>query len=145
MLVKTKNPFRETFLDSFDEFFTQSWAPTTLTNIKNKGIPPINIKNDDNGWGIELASPGVAKENFDIKLENNYLTINYEEKDFDEDEINNYTKREFAYSAFSKTFIVPDDVDTNKISSKYENGILKLNLPKDKKKIEERIKTIKIE
>jgi len=144
MIVKVSSPFGS-FLDSFDEFFTQSWYPTTITNIKNKGIPATNIKENEDGWKVELAAPGVSKENFDIKIEDKRLMVKYEEKDFDEDEVNNYTKREFVYSAFTKTFILPEEVDVNNISGKYEDGILKLTLPKDKKKIEDKVKTIKID
>lgn len=144
MLVKCKSPLGN-FLDSFDEFFTQTWLPTTVTNIKNKGIPATNIKENDDGWGVELATPGVSKENFDIKLEDDKLIINYKEEDFDEDATKNYTKREFVYSAFTKTFLIPEDVNRDKITSKYEDGVLKLILPKDKKKIKDRIKTIQIE
>lgn len=133
------------FLDSFDEFFTEAVFPTTVTNIRNKGIPATNIKETDDGWNVEMATPGVAKKNFKIELEDNKLRVNYKEEDFDEDEVNNYTKREFVYSAFTKTFIIPDDVDRNKITSKYENGILKLNFPKDQEKIEDRFKTIQVE
>jgi HSP20 family protein len=143
-MIVCKNAFGKSFLDSFDEFFTQSWAPTTITNIKNRGIPATNIKEDDDGWDVELATPGVDKRNFSIQLEDKHLKIDYKEEDFDEDEADNYTKREFVYSAFTKTFIIPDDVDRNKITSKYEDGILKLNLPKDKAKIKDRIKKIKI-
>lgn len=145
MIAKRVNLFDDSFLKSFDELISHAWIPTTVTNIKNKSVPPTNVKKDDDGWNLELAVPGLMKENFDIKLEDDELIIGYNEKDFDEDEVNNYTKKEFAYSSFTKRFKIPDDIDKNKITSKYENGVLKLILPKDKKKMEERVKKIKIE
>jgi HSP20 family protein len=143
-ITRIRSPFTN-FLDTVDEFFTESWGPTTITNIKNRGIPATNIKQNDDGFLVELAAPGVSKDNFDIKLEDDRLIVNYQETDSDEDEVDNYTKREFVYSAFTKTIIIPENVDRDKINGKYENGILQLNIPWDKAKLETKIKSIKIE
>lgn len=131
-------------LDSFEEMFSTSTFPTTITTIKNKGIPATNIKEGPNSWNVEMATPGVSKENFDIRIDGNHLIVKYEEKDFDEDEVNNYIKQEFAYSAFTKTFIIPENVNPDSISTEYENGILKIEFPKDDKYLESKIKRLKI-
>jgi len=144
MLLKAKTPFSY-LLDSFDEFFAESWFPTTCVNIKNKTIPATNIKETDDEWKVELDVPGVKKENFNIKVEDNQLQIKYEEKDFDEDELNSYIKREFAYTGFTKTFILPEYANVNNITGKYKDGILSLIIPKNKKKLEEKVKRIEIE
>jgi len=141
MLLKVNSPF-SSLLDSFDEFFTERWFPTTSINIKNKTIPATNIKDTKDAWKVELDVPGVKKENFNIELEDNQLRIKYEEKDFDEDEVNSYTRREFAYTAFTKTIVLPEYTNIDNITGEYKDGILSLTIPKNKKKLEEKIKRI---
>ena len=143
MILNSTSPFG-CFLDTFDEFFSESVYPITVTNIKNRGIPATNIKENDMGWFVEMAAPGVGKDNFDVKLDDKHLIVKYEEKDFDEDETEKYIRKEFSYSAFTKTFIVPENVNGDNITSEYINGVLKITFPKILEEVKKKVKNIEI-
>lgn len=100
------------------------------TSHMNKGIPAVNTKETDGGYEIELAAPGLDKGDFKVNLDNDILTISSENKTSKEEEEDGYTRREFSYNSFSRSFTLPENADGENISAKYENGILKLELPK---------------
>lgn len=96
--------------------------------------PNVNIAESDKGFNIELAAPGMDKKDFNINVEDKVLTISYESKEENEernDEIK-YLRREFRSSSFKKSYTLPDNVNGDKISAKYENGILNVEIPKVK-------------
>ncbi len=96
----------------------------------NQSMPAINIIEDENMFSIELAAPGLNKEDFNIEFDNGKLTISAKKQETEE-ETKNYTKREFNYAGFSRSFVVPKQkVDDGKISAAYENGVLNITLPK---------------
>jgi HSP20 family protein len=104
-------------------------------------VPSVNVSENDKEWHIELSAPGFSKEDFKINLEKEVLTISAEHKTEEKKEEKNYTRREFSYGSFSRSFRIKEDtVDTEKIAAAYENGILNLTLPK---KTEEPLKTAK--
>jgi HSP20 family protein len=107
-------------------------------------VPAVNIKESESHFEIEIAAPGQKKEDFRIVLEKNMLTISTENKSQNEDKEGRYTRREFGYSAFSRSFIIPDDVDQDKIKANHNNGILQVELPKMKKEKSPEGKTIQI-
>lgn len=117
----------------FDDMFKTDWLGGT-TNVNNIGtrIPAVNIQESDEGFKVEVAAPGKSKEDFDIELNNDVLTISAEEKSSKEetDKDGKYTRREFSYSTFKRAFSLPDSVDSNKISASYNNGVLDILLPK---------------
>ena len=82
---------------------------------------------------LDLAAPGLKKEDFKIELENNILTISSEVKDEKEEEAKNYTRREFHYSSFSRSFTLPRIVEFDKIKADYENGIVNSSCPRKQK------------
>jgi len=95
----------------------------------NQSIPAINIIENEDIYSIELAAPGLKKEDFSIEFDNGKLTISAKKQE--EENTKNYTKREFNYAEFSRSFVVPKQkVDDGKISAAYENGILNITLPK---------------
>ncbi len=117
----------------FDRFFDNDYSNLP---VRRYGVDPImpsvNIKNGQDGFEIDLAAPGLKKEDFKIELEHDVLTISseveVEETETDEDEC--YTCREFSYQSFSRSFTLPKIANTEKIDAKYENGILKVYIPK---------------
>ena len=130
-LVKRKN---DTWLPSiFDDFFTPNWVGEVLPQ-KNFGmsVPAVNIKETKENFHVELAAPGKKKEDFNIELEDNMLTISSENKKEHEekDKEGRYTRREFSYSSFRRAFTLPETVHAEKINAKYEEGVLKIDLPK---------------
>ena len=117
----------------FDDFLTRDFAQLAMQNSStNTTIPAVNIKETSENFEVEMASPGMKKEDFKIELENNQLTISSErETEEEEKEDNRYTKKEFSYQSFQRTFQLPRDVvDVEKIEARYENGMLRLVIPK---------------
>lgn len=93
-------------------------------------MPAANIAESDQEYTIDLAVPGFKKEDFKVKVEKDMLTISAETKSETSEKKKEYTRKEYNYSSFSRSFRLPDNVKDDAISARYENGILKLNLPK---------------
>lgn len=92
--------------------------------------PAANIIENNDSFGLDIAAPGMKKDDFKINLENNILTISTELEDEKREEGKNYTRKEFYYGSFNRSFTLPKTVDLDKITAEYENGILKVVLPK---------------
>lgn len=98
---------------------------------ENSGdIPAVNIKEENDKFVLEMAAPGMNKDDFKINLDNYQLTISSEQKKEKKEKEDNYTRREFVYSSFSRSFTLPKTIDIDKIKADYKNGILSLTLPK---------------
>ena len=120
----------QTWLPSiFNDFFDNDWMVKA-----NATAPAINVLESDTDYKVEVAAPGMTKEDFNIHLsEDNELVISMEKKNETKEENNNnrkYLRREFSYSKFQQTMILPDNVDKEKIAAQVENGVLNINLPK---------------
>lgn len=102
----------------FDEFFRKDW------------VPAVNVSESDKSYDIELAAPGLKKEDFHIKVEDGVLTISSEKKTEKETKDKNYTRKEFNYSSFSRSFTLPENAKEDGIKANYDNGVLKLNVAK---------------
>ena len=110
----------------FNDFFDNDWMMKT-----NATAPAINVVESDKDYKVEVAAPGMKKEDFNIHLgENNELVITMEQKNENKEELKKYLRREFAYSKFQQSFILPDDVEKEKISASVNDGILTIELPK---------------
>lgn len=117
----------------FDDMFKTDWlGGTTNVNSIGTSIPAVNIKESDDSFEVEVAAPGKAKEDFNIELDNDVLTISSETKKEDETSSENgrFTRKEFSYSTFKRAFSLPESVDSSKISASYNNGVLMISLPK---------------
>ncbi|MBL7862261.1 MAG: Hsp20/alpha crystallin family protein [Cyclobacteriaceae bacterium] len=119
-----------TFSALVDRFFNDSITRSGGSSF----VPKVDIIETNNAFEIHLAAPGLSKEDFNIELNDNYLTISGERKFSDEKKDKNYHAIETHYGSFSRSFSLPENVDPSKINAKYNNGILELNLPKDEKK-----------
>ena len=106
----------------FDEFFNDFF------NVKPMSVPPHNIMETENDFQIEFSVPGSNKKDFEIEVENDNIKIIKKKEDLDT--TNNYSRQEFNHSFFEKSFYLPESIDQSKISSKYDNGILRISLPK---------------
>ena len=93
-------------------------------------MPAANIKETDKSYHVELASPGMNKEDFKIEVDEDLLTIRSEKESEKEETSSRYTKREFNFTSFVRSFRLPEEVDSENISAKYEGGILQLEIPK---------------
>ncbi|MBD79191.1 MAG: hypothetical protein CL840_09750 [Crocinitomicaceae bacterium] len=108
-------------------------------------VPAVNIVEVKNGYELELAAPGFKKEDINLEVNNDTLTISSERKEEkkEEDKKNKYTRREFSFAKFRRSFSLPEDVDQNNISAKYDSGILQVSIPQ-KKEVEQKVKQIEI-
>jgi HSP20 family protein len=118
----------------FSDFFTRDLMNWNAENPMgaNTMLPAVNIKETEDNFEVEMAAPGFNKDDFKIELDGNILTISVEKEQEDEQkEGERYTRREFRYQTFSRSFQLPKDVvDEDKIEAKYENGVLRLVIPK---------------
>lgn len=125
------------YVDSFfnDEFFR---TPAVFTQ------PSVNIVESETGYRLEVAAPGFEKAEFNIDVDHNVLTISAEKKQEQKEEKDNYTRREFSYASFKRSFTLPETVEAENISAAYENGILNVSLPKKTEAKKETKKTISV-
>lgn len=117
----------------FDRFFENElfdWSNRNYSDT-NTTLPSVNIKENQEGFEVEMAAPGFSKADFKIELNHDVLTISSEKKvenELKKDE--HCTRREFSYQSFSRSFTLPNSADSDKIKANYENGILRINIPK---------------
>ncbi len=127
---------------------SNNWIPTVFNDLfdtefmpkANCTAPAINVKESDNAYTVELAAPGMKKEDFNVHInDEGNLIIKMEQKQEhkEEDKSVRYLRREFSYSKFEQTLILPDDVKKDAISAKVEHGVLTVELPKV---VEEKVK-----
>jgi Molecular chaperone (small heat shock protein) len=124
--------FSRQFPDLFDRFLESDLFNIANRNFSNTNttLPSVNIKETQDGFEVEMAAPGLTKEDFKIEVNNYMLTISSEKRDEGEVKEGDYTRREFSYQSFTRSFALPLTVDSEKINAKYENGILLVEIPK---------------
>lgn len=124
----------ENFLPSmFDRIFNNDLMDWGTSNFSspNTTLPAVNVKETDDDYILEVAAPGMTKKDFKVNLQNNVLTISSEKQEEKDETDDNYTRKEFSYQAFQRSFTVPgSDVESDKISATYSDGILSVKLPK---------------
>jgi HSP20 family protein len=127
---------RESFPSLFNDFF-RPWGSVFDTNggslfdtLNPVTIPAVNISENKERYEVYLAAPGMKKEDFNIDVAGNTLTISAETREEKEEKEERYTRKEYSYSSFSRTFTLPDGINKDKIDASYDNGVLKLALPK---------------
>ncbi|HLI93488.1 MAG TPA: Hsp20/alpha crystallin family protein, partial [Puia sp.] len=101
-----------------------------LGSLNPISVPAVNIAEQKDHYVVSLAAPGMKKDDFKIDIDGNTLTISAETEETKEEKEDKYTRKEFNYSSFSRSFSLPDWVNKDKIDATYENGLLKLTLPK---------------
>jgi len=99
-------------------------------NLRTVNIPAVNIADNKDNYEISLAAPGMKKDAFNIDVEGNVLTISAEKEEKKEEKDERYSRREFNYTSFSRSFTLPEGINKDKIDASYDNGLLKLTLPK---------------
>ncbi|MGZ8557421.1 MAG: Hsp20/alpha crystallin family protein [Chitinophagaceae bacterium] len=133
-IVKRNGNLHNSFPALFNDFFTRNMFNWGESDFSNTGttIPAVNIKETNEGFEVEMAAPGMKKNDFKIELEGNLLTISSETSNqTGEKEGDRYSRREFSYQSFQRSFTLAKDVlDAEKIKAKYEDGMLHLSIPK---------------
>jgi HSP20 family protein len=98
--------------------------------LRNRMLPAVNVKETEKNFEIEVAAPGRSKKDFKISAENGVLTISSEQKEEKEEKEKDYTRREFSYSSFSRSFTLPENANEDEVKANYADGILKLEVAK---------------
>jgi len=116
----------------FDDFFKpwNNWFENDLFTGRAMTIPAVNIKDTKDDFTVELAVPGMKKDDFNIDIDGNMITISCEKEEKKEEKEEKFTRKEYNYSSFSRSFTLPDEIMKEKIEARYEDGVLKLMLPK---------------
>ena len=113
----------------FNEFFNDDFMG--LTPAKQFASPAVNIIENEKDYTLELAAPGMTKNDFNVLLENdNELVISLQKKDEKKEEKKNYLRREFSYASYQQTFVVPEEVNIEAIAAAMNDGVLTITLPK---------------
>jgi HSP20 family protein len=130
-LARKSNVYFPSFWDNFFSKDLMDWGTSNFSSTDTT-LPAVNVKESDEAFEIEVAAPGMTKDDFKVNLENNVLTISSEkQEEKKEEEKGRYTRREFSYQSFQRSFTIPDNlVEGDKISAKYCDGLLCINLPK---------------
>lgn len=131
MLLARRNNNQNWMTNLFDDFFDTDWMPRM-----NATAPAVNVKENESSYTMEIAAPGVRKEFCRVDLDDNgNLMVKMENKleHKEEDKKQHYLRREFSYANYEQSYVLPDDVDKEKISAKVTDGVLKIELPKKAK------------
>lgn len=126
-LIRKQNTWYPSIMD---DFFNTNWNFDIPTY--SNSLPAVNIKENDKEFSLQIASPGLNKEDFQVSFEENVLSIEVVKKDDVKKNNTDFTRFEFDYNSFKRSFIIPESVETSKIEALYLNGVLNINLPKKK-------------
>ena len=136
---KSFNNLMDDFFSPFPSLFRDDVMPGAF-----KHLAPVNVKESEGGYILEVIAPGLEKEDFKIDLEQNMLTISAEKKSEQDNSKEKEIRKEYRFQSFKRSFTVDDTIDADLISAKYVNGVLTLNLPK-KAEVKEETKQISIQ
>ncbi|GAB4512509.1 MAG: Hsp20/alpha crystallin family protein [Allomuricauda sp.] len=120
--------------------------PSVFTSNFNTGmtLPKVNIRETKDAYFVDMAVPGLKKSDFKIDIDNKLLSISTEVEESNEQQEDNYTRREFGYSSFKRSFTLPETVKEDKIKAEYKEGVLSIHLPKKEEAIQKPPRSIKI-
>jgi HSP20 family protein len=139
-MLKSKN-----FFPAFvDEFIGRDFFPGFSESKTGFSVPAVNVIETKDEFKIEVAAPGLNKEDFKVDVDNSVLKISSEKETKNEDKNEKYMRCEFQYSSFQRFFSLPDSIAADKIKASHNNGILTVNIPKKDEAIEKQVRQIKI-
>lgn len=127
-----------------DDIFGRDLLSHFFSDGADLSVPAVNIKENDKAYEIEMALPGLDKNDISLKFENEVITISSAKKSEQENNSGTYSRKEFSYNSFSRSFSVPEDVNPDNIKASHKNGILFIDMPKTVKPENQKNKTIKI-
>lgn len=136
---------RKSFVPSFvDEFFGKDFLADFFEDRTGVTMPAVNILETKDDFRLEIAAPGLSRKDYQVKVENNVLTISSEKEEKKEEKEIRFMRREFSYSSFLRSFTLPQSVDADKINASYNEGILTVTIPKKEEAKEKPAREIKI-
>ena len=129
-LVKFNNKANNSLMPGFNDVFDSIFNDTFFNERMVSRVPAVNISESESNYHVELAAPGLKKEDFKLNLERNVLTISVEQSAEQTDTQKNFSKREFSYSSFVRSFTLPESADHGQIEASYLDGVLKIDIAK---------------
>ena len=129
-LVKFNPKSTHSLMPGFNDVFDSILNDTFFSDRMMTKVPAANISESADHFHVELAAPGLKKEDFKLKLERDVLSISVEQVHEDQKQERNYAKREYSYSSFVRSFTFPEMADQNGIEAKYNDGVLCIDIPK---------------
>jgi HSP20 family protein len=124
------NSMAELFNDTWGRFFEPFFD---IAPLRSSRVPAIDVKETENGYSLEAELPGITDKDIELKLEGNMLTLATKKEERKEEKKDHYLLKERKSYSFTRSFVVPEDVDAEKISAEFKNGLLTLSLPKSEK------------
>lgn len=125
LVKRNSNPWLSLIDDFFKEDFDR--LPTQMSSWK----PAVNVLENEDNFSLEVVAPGMKREDFKIKVEKGMLTISSEKEESSEEKGDNYLRREYRHGSFSRSFTLPENVEMDGINAKYEDGVLRIVMPKN--------------
>ena len=129
-LVKFNNKANNTLMPGFNDVFESILNDTFFNDRMVTRVPAVNISETENNYHVELAAPGLKKEDFKLNLDRNVLNVSVEQSSDQQDNQKNYSKREYSYSSFVRSFTLPESADDSQINAAYTDGILRIDIAK---------------
>lgn len=128
-------------------FFSNYWNNDFLKNFFDGGVPATNVKEDDKQFTIDVSTPGMEKDHIKVEIDKNILKISAEKQTENEEKGENekVLRHEFGYTSFSRSFTIPEGIDTENITASQKNGVLQIVLPKQQEAKEDQVKQIAID
>lgn len=111
------------FFKPWNEWFDNGW-------MRSMKVPAVNITEEKNQYMVSLAAPGLKKDDFKIDVDGNMLTISSEKEESTEEKNKKFTRKEYNFSSFSRSFTLPEEIRKDQIEAKYEDGVLRISLPR---------------
>jgi len=143
--IKMLARINRTNLDDFvNEYLRNEYKDKACYNQAGGTVPAVNILESEKGFEIEVAAPGLSRDDFKISLDNDLLSISADRKDSGEEGDNRYRRREFSYASFRRSFHIPKTVNTELIAAQHNDGILKISLPKKEEEVKKGPKQIEV-
>ena len=128
----------------WDDFFNDNFFNQLKSTGSDVNTPAVNVSENDKGFTIEVAAPGIARKDFKLEVENDILTISTEHEESKDEQNQNFLRREFNFRSFKRNFQLPESVDQEQIKATHESGILSLTLPKKKEEIQKAPRQIEV-
>jgi HSP20 family protein len=129
-LARPLSIFRPRIFDDFLSPWNEWIGNGHLFPEERMSVPAVNISEDDNNYQLTMAAPGMKKDDFKVDIDGNTLVVSSEKESNKEEQSKKFSKKEYSYSSFSRSFAIPEDANHEKIDAHYEDGILKLTIPK---------------
>jgi len=128
----SRKPFEGTFNNLVDDLFTElpAFLKNEFNGTERKGFVPVNVKETEHSYQLEVVAPGFEKTDFKLNVEHDQLTISAEKKNEVKEENHKQIRREYSYRSFKRSFTLDEKIDATKIEASYINGVVTLNLPK---------------